>query len=139
MQALQASAAARSDASLTQKGSEKPSRSPHLPSARRKRSSSLQKADFSTPAGALLRLLCIVGAGPCRELCDLTGASMQTISRLAKLGLIETYEQEQLRSPKREAVPPAGPLTLKREQQAAFDGLNRQMQQEKPGAALSTA
>lgn len=61
---------------------------------------------------------------------------MQTISRLAKLGLIETHEQEQLRSPKREAVPPAGPLTLSEEQQAAFDGLNRQMQQEKPGAAL---
>lgn len=61
---------------------------------------------------------------------------MQTVSRLAKLGLIETCEQEQLRSPKREDVPPAGLLTLNAEQQIAFDGLNRQMTQEKPGAAL---
>ena len=34
---------------------------------------------------AVLRLLCAVGAGPCRELCDLTGASMATVNRLQKL------------------------------------------------------
>ncbi len=67
------------------------------------------KKQISAPLqAALLRLLCVVGAGPCRELCELTGASMQTVSRLAKLGLIETHEQEQLRSPKREDVRPPG-------------------------------
>lgn len=137
VQALRKRSLLREDASLTQKTNEKTIKVAALAVSAEEAEQFAAKKQISAPLqAALLRLLCVVGAGPCRELCDLTGASMQTISRLAKLGLIETHEQEQLRSPKREAVPPAGSLTLSEEQQAAFDGLNRQMQQEKPGAAL---
>ena len=137
VQALRKRSLLREDASLTQKTNEKTIKVAALAVSAEEAEQFAAKKQISAPLqAALLRLLCVVGAGPCRELCDLTGASMQTISRLAKLGLIETHEREQLRSPKREAVPPAGPLTLSEEQQAAFDGLNRQMQQEKPGAAL---
>ena len=85
---------------------------------------------------AVLRLLCAVGAGPCRELCDLTGASMATVNRLQKLELLTIYEKPVLRTPKREETAPAGPIRLNEEQQTAFDGLHAQMQAEKPGAAL---
>lgn len=137
VQALRKRRLLRADASLTQKASEKTIKVAALALSAEEAEQFAAKKQFSAPLqAALLRLLCTVGAGPCRELCELTGASMQTVSRLAKLGLIETYEQEQLRSPKREDVPPAGPLTLNAEQQIAFDGLNRQMTQEKPGAAL---
>ena len=130
VQALRKRSLLREDASLTQKTNEKTIKVAALAVSAEEAEQFAAKKQISAPLqAALLRLLCVVGAGPCRELCDLTGASMQTISRLAKLGLIETHEQEQLRSPKREAVPPAGPLTLSEEQQAAFDGLNRQMQQ----------
>ena len=137
VQALRKRRLLRADASLTQKASEKTIKVAALAVSAEEAEQFAAKKQFSAPLqAALLRLLCTVGAGPCRELCELTGASMQTVSRLAKLGLIETYEQEQLRSPKREDVPSAGPLTLNAEQQIAFDGLNRQMTQEKPGAAL---
>ena len=137
VQALRKRRLLRADASLTQKASEKTIKVAALAVSAEEAEQFAAKKQFSAPLqAALLRLLCTVGAGPCRELCELTGASMQTVSRLAKLGLIETYEQEQLRSPKREDIPPAGPLTLNTEQQIAFDGLNRQMTQEKPGAAL---
>ena len=137
VQALRKRRLLRADASLTQKASEKTIKVAALAVSAEEAEQFAAKKQFSAPLqAALLRLLCTVGAGPCRELCELTGASMQTVSRLAKLGLIETYEQEQLRSPKREDIPPAGLLTLNAEQQIAFDGLNRQMTQEKPGAAL---
>ena len=137
VQALRKRRLLRADASLTQKASEKTIKVAALAVSAEEAEQFAAKKQFSAPLqAALLRLLCTVGAGPCRELCELTGASMQTVSRLAKLGLIEPYDPEPLRSPKREDVPPAGPLTLNAEQQIAFDGLNRQMTQEKPGAAL---
>ena len=95
VQALRKRRLLRADASLTQKAAA-------LAVSAEEAEQFAAKKQFSAPLqAALLRLLCTVGAGPCRELCELTGASMQTVSRLAKLGLIETYEQEQLRSPKR--------------------------------------
>ena len=113
VQALRKRSLLREDASLTQKTNEKTIKVAALAVSAEEAEQFAAKKQISAPLqAALLRLLCVVGAGPCRELCDLTGASMQTISRLAKLGLIETHEQEQLRSPKREAVPPAGSLTL---------------------------
>ena len=127
----------RTDASLTQKTGEQTIRIAVLAVSAEEAEQFAAKKQTSAPLqAAVLRLLCAIGAGPCRELCELTGASMQTITRLAKLGLIELRTQERLRRPKHEAVPPAAPLTLNDEQQAAFDGLSRQMQQEKPGASL---
>ncbi len=85
---------------------------------------------------AVLQLLCAVGAGPCPEICALTGASMPTITRLAKLGFVTLEEREQLRTPAHTPQTAAQPLTLNDEQQTAFDGLCAQMQTDKPGTAL---
>lgn len=84
---------------------------------------------------AIMRLLCVIGAGPCQELCTLTGASMATITRLAKLGLLELQQREALRTPE---LPQSAPqaLTLNAPQQAVYEGLLSQLRQEKPGAAL---
>lgn len=85
---------------------------------------------------AILRLLCAVGAGPCQEICALTGASMATVNRLAKLGFVALEEREQLRSPIRVAEQEAEALTLNEQQQTAFAGLCEQMRAAKPGTAL---
>ena len=102
VQALRKRSLLREDASLMQKTNEKTIKVAALAVSAEEAEQFAAKKQISAPLqAALLRLLCVVGAGPCRELCDLTGASIQTISRLAKLGLIETHEREQLRSPKR--------------------------------------
>ena len=127
----------RSDAELTQKTGGKTVKIAALAVSAEEAEQFAAKKQTSAPLqAAVLRLLCAIGAGPCREICALTGASMQTITRLCKLGLLEQQEREVLRSPKQELPPPAEPITLTDEQQAAFDGLSAQMEREKPGAAL---
>ena len=127
----------RSDAELTQKTGGKTVKIAALAVSAEEAEQFAAKKQTSAPLqAAVLRLLCAIGAGPCREICALTGASMQTVTRLCKLGLLEQQEREVLRSPKQELPPPAEPITLTDEQQAAFDGLSAQMEREKPGAAL---
>jgi len=96
--------------------------------SRRPRSAAMQKS--------VLELMCSVGSVAVKELCYFTGASMPTIHRLEKLGYLTLSERPVLRC--REIVPARleGPLVLNREQDACFQGLFRQMQQEKPGVAL---
>ena len=127
----------RSDAELTQKTGGKTGKIAALAVSAEEAEQFAAKKQTSAPLqAAVLRLLCAIGAGPCREICALTGASMQTVTRLCKLGLLEQQEREVLRSPKQELPPPAEPITLTDEQQTAFDGLSAQMEREKPGAAL---
>ena len=127
----------RSDAELTQKTGGKTVKIAALAVSAEEAEQFAAKKQTSAPLqAAVLRLLCAIGAGPCREICALTGASMQTVTRLCKLGLLEQQEREVLRSPKQELPPLAEPITLTDEQQAAFDGLSAQMEREKPGAAL---
>ncbi len=85
---------------------------------------------------AVLQLLLSIGSGSCHEILYLTGASMATVNRLAKLGLIELSEREVLRLASRPQLQPAEPIILNEEQQIAFDSLSSKMQREKPGAAL---
>ncbi|MBQ1265104.1 MAG: DEAD/DEAH box helicase, partial [Oscillospiraceae bacterium] len=85
---------------------------------------------------AVLELLCTVESGSCREISYLTGASMATLRRLEKLGMIEITEREVLRMPPMQAVAPAGEVVLTEEQQTAFDTLCGSMNSEKPGVAL---
>ena len=127
----------RSDAELTQKTGGKTVKIAALAVSAEEAEQFAAKKQTSAPLqAAVLRLLCAIGAGPCREICALTGASMQTVTRLCKLGLLEQQEREVLRSPKQELPPPAEPITLTDEQQTAFDGLSAQMEREKPGAAI---
>lgn len=84
----------------------------------------------------VLKLLCAVGRGSTKEICYLTGASMATIRRLEKGGLLSLATREVFRSPIQDYVKPAQPLQLNEAQQAVFDGLLAQSQQPQPCAAL---
>ena len=94
---------------------------------RKQRSAPLQRA--------VLELLCSVGSGSAQEICGLTGASMPTLRRLEKLGLLTITEQAVFR-PAYQAAEAAEALVLNEEQAAAADGLWAQACREKPGAAL---
>ncbi|MBR7178311.1 MAG: primosomal protein N' [Oscillospiraceae bacterium] len=85
---------------------------------------------------AVLELMCSVGSAAVKDICYYTGASAQTVKRLAALGYLSFSTRPVLRC--REIVPAKldGPLELNEEQQRAFDGLWEQAGQEKPGVAL---
>ncbi len=85
---------------------------------------------------AVLELMCSVGSAAVKDICYYTGASTQTVKRLATLGYLNLSTRQVLRC--REIVPAKleGPLILNREQQAAFEGLRQQAALEKPGIAL---
>ena len=84
----------------------------------------------------VLETLCGVGSASVKELCYYTGAKPATVRRLAELGFVSLWEKPVLRCREIKPAQISGPLTLSEEQQAAFLGLNAQMQQEKPGIAL---
>ena len=85
---------------------------------------------------AVLELLCAVSAAAVKEICYFTGASASTVKRLEKLGYLEMSDRPVLRCSEIRPVTLDGPLALNDSQQKAYDGLYRQMQSEKPGAAL---
>ena len=85
---------------------------------------------------AVLELLGTVGCTCMKELLYFTGANIQTVHRLEKLGLVTVTRQEILR---RAGIVPSDINTefhLNEEQSAVFSGLCRQMHREKPGTAL---
>ena len=84
----------------------------------------------------VLELMCALGSAAVKELCYFTGASAATVKRLADLGYLELSEREVLRCRQIQPVKLDGPLQLNDGQQAAFAGLSRQMDAEKPGTAL---
>lgn len=96
--------------------------------AKKQKSAPLQKS--------VLELLCMAGSASCREICYLTGATMQTLRRLEKLELICVFEREIFRSSFHEELPQAQKPVLSAEQQTAFDGILSQMNAEKPGVGL---
>ena len=85
---------------------------------------------------SVLELMCSVGSAAVKEICYFTGANTATVKRLADLGYLELSEREVFRCRQIKPVELAGPLTLNREQQAAFDGLAAQLENSDPGAAL---
>ncbi len=85
---------------------------------------------------SVLELLCGVGSASVKEICYYTGAKPGTVKRLAELGFVELTQKEVLRCRQIRPVTLDGPLTLNNQQQAAFAGLCRQMEQTDPGAAL---
>ncbi len=84
----------------------------------------------------VLELLCSIGSASVKEICYFTGAKPGTLRRLAELGYVELTEKPVLRC--REIVPAEidRDMRLNQEQTAAFDGLFRQLNADKPGAAL---
>lgn len=84
----------------------------------------------------VLTLLAQLGSASAKELCYFTGASMTTIRRLERLGYLSLTMRPVFRTPLPEDVPPQPLPVLTDEQETAFAGLSRQMDREKPGAAL---
>ena len=84
----------------------------------------------------VLELMCSLGSVAVKELCYFTGASMQTVNRLEKLGYLTLTERPVLRCREIRPVQLDGPLILNDDQMGCFEGLSRQMEQENPGVAL---
>ena len=84
----------------------------------------------------VLELMCAVGSVAVKELCYFTGASTATVNRLEKLGYITLSERPVLRCREIKPAKLDGELVLNEEQTACFEGLSRQMTQEKRGVAL---
>ena len=84
----------------------------------------------------VLELLCSVGEAAVKEICYFTGCKPSTVNRLAELGYITLWEKPVLRCREIKPAKLDGELVLNEEQQRAFEGLQSQMQQEKPGTAL---
>ena len=84
----------------------------------------------------VLELLCDLGSVSVKDLCYYTGAKPATVRRLAELGYVELTDRPVFRC--RQIVPTQIPetLTLNPEQQAAYEGLCRQLRDEQPGVAL---
>ena len=84
----------------------------------------------------VLELLCGIGSASVKEICYFTGAKPATVKRLADLGYIELTDKPVLRCRQIKPVQLDGPLVLNDQQQAAFEGLSQQLEQENPGTAL---
>lgn len=85
---------------------------------------------------AVLELLCSLNSVSVKELCYFTGAKPTTVRRLAELGYVSLSQRPVLRCREIRPAQVDGPLVLNREQQAAFDGITRQMESPTPGCAL---
>jgi primosomal protein N' (replication factor Y) len=85
---------------------------------------------------AVLRLLAAAGKTSSSDLCYFTGASVRTLRGLEKAGFVAFSEEEALRVPKLEADAPGNPITLNKEQEAAFEKILELTGTGKPEAAL---
>lgn len=85
---------------------------------------------------SVLELMCGIGSISMKELCYFTGAKPATVKRLEALGYLELTDKPVLRCSQIRPAALESPLQLNEEQSAAYEGLHRQMRQEKPGIAL---
>ena len=96
--------------------------------ARRGKSAPLQRS--------VLELLSAMGSACAKDVCYFTGASMPTLRRLEKLGLVSFFSCEVMRRPRIAPAADPGPTELNAEQRAAYEGLCAQMDRPDPGVAL---
>ena len=96
--------------------------------ARRGKAAPLQKA--------VLELLSAMGSACAKDVCYFTGASMPTLRRLEKLGIISFFTREVMRRPRIAPTASGLPAALSEEQRLAYEGLCAQMDREAPGVAL---
>ncbi|MBE6945013.1 MAG: primosomal protein N' [Ruminococcaceae bacterium] len=83
-----------------------------------------------------LRMLCQIGTCSVKELCYYTGATSQTMKKLADLGYIALEEQPVLRCREIKPATISGPLVLNAGQTQAYEELRQKLTEEKPGVAL---
>ena len=96
--------------------------------SRRPKSAAMQRS--------VLELMCSIGQAAVKEICYFTGCKITTINKLAELGFLSLWEKPVLRCREIQPAKLDGPLVLSSAQQAAYEGLVRQMAGEKPGTAL---
>ena len=85
---------------------------------------------------AVLELLCSLGSVSVKELCYFTGAKPATIQRLEALGYLRLSQRPVLRCREIKPAKLEGPLVLNEEQETCYQGLLKQMQEERPGVGL---
>lgn len=85
---------------------------------------------------SVLELMCNLGSVAVKELCYFTGAKTATVKRLAELGYLELQDRQVLRCSEIRPAQLDGPLVLNPEQEAAYQGLVRQMAAKDPGVAV---
>ena len=85
---------------------------------------------------AAVEMLCAQGTLSSSDICYYTGASLQTLRGLEKVGIVSFAKQEVLRVSRHEPVEMALPIVLNDEQQQAFDGLLPLIARREAGAAL---
>ena len=96
--------------------------------SRRPKSAAMQRS--------VLELMCSVGQAAVKEICYFTGCKPATVKKLVELGYLTLWEKPVLRCREIQPAKLDGPLVLSTAQEAAFAGLSRQMDREKPGTAL---
>lgn len=96
--------------------------------SRRPKSAQMQRS--------VLELLCSVGEAAVKEICYFSGCKPSTVTRLAELGYVTLWEKPVLRCREIKPAKLEGELVLSQAQQEAFEGLQHQMAEEKPGTAL---
>ena len=96
--------------------------------SRRPKSAAMQRS--------VMELMCSVGQAAVKEICYFTGCKPATVKKLAELGYLTLWEKPVLRCREIQPAKLDGPLVLSLAQEAAFAGLSRQMDREKPGTAL---
>ena len=85
---------------------------------------------------AVVELLCGIGRASVKELCYFTGASRATLRSLVKSGILTLEKQEVFRRVPLSDVPPAPPPVLNRDQEEAFQALDRLARKGEAAAAL---
>ena len=85
---------------------------------------------------SVLELMCNLGSVAVKELCYFTGAKPATVKRLEELGYLELQDRQVLRCSEIRPAQLDGPLVLNPEQDAAYQGLSKQMSEEDPGVAV---
>ena len=83
----------------------------------------------------VIKLLCTMGSALSSDICYFTGCSPQTLRGLERKGLIAFSQEEALRVPKLESAD-GSPIVLSEEQQAAYDGVLKQLEAGKAACSL---
>jgi len=85
---------------------------------------------------AVIELLAGIGEGSAKEICYFTGATNATLKSLEKGALISIEEREAYRRTPISSVQRAEPIRLNKEQETAFQGLNKLADSGKAAVAL---
>ena len=94
------------------------------------------KAVLSVKQRSVVELLENSGAASKEEICSLCGITSAVIKKLLENGVLETYELEVIKKPNAEAIDDPDDIVLNEQQQAAYDGIAKLIDDNDCHAAL---